>query len=149
MRKYIGVKEIEAEPMSLNEFRDEAEGANEGEENHKDKPGYIVRYPDGYISWSPKGVFESAYMPLNDDGNLSEDVVKDFFCPKETFQGDEKTTLVGFEAKTGFKIWEASSCVNPEHYDEQVGIEMCTKRANGKMWELLGFVLQWARNGLK
>lgn len=28
------------------------------------KPGYAVKYPDGYISWSPKEVFESAYQPI-------------------------------------------------------------------------------------
>lgn len=28
------------------------------------KPGYGLRYPDGYISWSPKDVFEEAYLPL-------------------------------------------------------------------------------------
>lgn len=26
------------------------------------KEGYAVRYPDGYTSWSPKGVFEAAYQ---------------------------------------------------------------------------------------
>jgi len=25
--------------------------------------GYAVRYPDGYISWSPQDVFEAAYKP--------------------------------------------------------------------------------------
>ena len=24
-------------------------------------PGYIVRYEDGYLSWSPKDVFEAGY----------------------------------------------------------------------------------------
>ena len=27
--------------------------------------GYAVKYGDGYISWSPKDVFEAAYQPLN------------------------------------------------------------------------------------
>lgn len=27
--------------------------------------GYAVKYTDGYISWSPKEVFEAAYQPLN------------------------------------------------------------------------------------
>jgi len=27
-------------------------------------PGYRVKYPDGYISWSPKDVFESAYREV-------------------------------------------------------------------------------------
>lgn len=26
-------------------------------------PGYAVKYEDGYISWSPKEVFERAYVP--------------------------------------------------------------------------------------
>ena len=48
MKKYIGTKIIEAEPMSR---------------SHGDKveDGYKVRYPDGYESWSPKDVFEEAY----------------------------------------------------------------------------------------
>lgn len=28
------------------------------------KPGYAVKYADGYISWSPKEVFEEAYQPV-------------------------------------------------------------------------------------
>jgi len=34
-------------------------------ENEKDgKPGFAVQYPDGYTSWSPKEVFEEAYLPI-------------------------------------------------------------------------------------
>lgn len=34
-------------------------------EQEKDgKAGYAVKYTDGYISWSPKEVFEEAYQPL-------------------------------------------------------------------------------------
>jgi hypothetical protein len=29
------------------------------------KPGYSVKYADGYISWSPKETFEEAYQPLD------------------------------------------------------------------------------------
>lgn len=46
MKKYIGVKLIEAEPL-----------VKDGRE------GYKVRYPDGYESWSPKETFEEAYIP--------------------------------------------------------------------------------------
>lgn len=48
MKRYIGTKIIEAEPMSR------AHG-------DKSEDGYKVRYPDGYESWSPKDVFEEAY----------------------------------------------------------------------------------------
>lgn len=34
-------------------------------EQEKDgQPGYAVKYPDGYVSWSPKEVFEQAYLPM-------------------------------------------------------------------------------------
>ena len=28
------------------------------------RPGYGVKYADGYTSWSPKEIFEAAYLPL-------------------------------------------------------------------------------------
>lgn len=34
------------------------------EQDKDGQPGYAVKYPDGYISWSPKDVFESAYLPM-------------------------------------------------------------------------------------
>lgn len=54
MQKYIGTKIIEAEPCK----------AWKDTKLHKaGEDGYKVRYPDGYESWSPKGVFEEAYRP--------------------------------------------------------------------------------------
>lgn len=44
MQTYIGTKIIQAEPQ-------ERDGA----------PGYKVRYPDGYESWSPAAAFDEAY----------------------------------------------------------------------------------------
>ena len=42
--KYIGTKEVLA-----------------WEQDKDDRPGYAVKYADGYISWSPKEGFEAAY----------------------------------------------------------------------------------------
>ena len=44
LKKYLGVKIINATPALKN-----------------DEEGYKVVYEDGYISWSPKAVFEKAY----------------------------------------------------------------------------------------
>lgn len=57
LKSYIGCKIIKAEPMGSSDFfvSDET-----------DRPGYKVRYPDGYVSWSPKDVFESAYREISD-----------------------------------------------------------------------------------
>lgn len=44
MKTYIGTKIIEADPFV-----------------RSDAQGYVVRYADGYTSWSPKAAFEEAY----------------------------------------------------------------------------------------
>lgn len=64
MKKYIGTKQVEAEPMTLGLFVKETGRNPYGKdiENHYEtEEGYIVRYEDGYESWSPKDVFEKAY----------------------------------------------------------------------------------------
>ena len=60
MKTYIRTKIIEAKPMTrgdYNIFRGWQIPENENQEDE----GYLVKYPDGYISWSPKEVFEEAY----------------------------------------------------------------------------------------
>ena len=59
MKKYIGTKTIMAMPMAKSEAAkvlNRSLADAKGGEN-----GYIVEYPDGYKSWSPKEAFESAY----------------------------------------------------------------------------------------
>mgnify|MGYP006903497677 CR=1 FL=1 len=64
MKKYIGTKQVKAEPM--NELAAVEKGfARKNEDNHEWRQGYHVQYtnPDGstYDSWSPKQVFEQSY----------------------------------------------------------------------------------------
>lgn len=58
MKAYIGSKIILAEPEPAgipSKSGDPAQGT----------PGYKVVYPDGYVSWSPKDVFEEAYREVS------------------------------------------------------------------------------------
>jgi hypothetical protein len=45
--------------------------------------------------------------------------------------------------------YETSACVAPENYDENLGRQIACKKIEEKLWFALGFVLQWARYGLK
>ena len=68
---YIGRKEILATPMNRRDYND-LRGWVLPEDEDGDDEGYLVEYVDGgkanvegfygYISWSPKGVFERAYQ---------------------------------------------------------------------------------------
>lgn len=72
MNRFIGVKLIDAKAMSRGEYNDLRGWTVPADEN-PDDDGYLVEYVDGgqanhpnfagYISWSPKDVFERAYQP--------------------------------------------------------------------------------------
>lgn len=67
MKAYIGTKLILAEL-----------------ENKDGAEGYKVIYPDGYVSWSPKDVFENAYREVTDDEvNIVVDSVTDDLTSKD------------------------------------------------------------------
>lgn len=152
MKKYIGCKLIEAEPMSAEEY------------NKKERPmlvaggtkeGYKVRYADGYTSWSPKDVFENAYLPVDDNKELPSGVsigpkmVDEFISYTETHTLGDRTTVVRCVLRNGFTVVESSSCVDPANYSEKMGYEICMKKIRDKIWELLGFLLQTAWHGIK
>lgn len=62
IKTYIGVKTIQGKPMYATEAY--AIIGKECPEDLKGKYGYLVIYPDGYKSWSPKDVFEAAYVEV-------------------------------------------------------------------------------------
>lgn len=54
----------------------------------------------------------------------------------------EKTTVVMCRLPNGFVIVESSSCVDPLNYDHELGLAMCRKRIEEKVWLLEGYRLQ-------
>lgn len=65
MKRYIGTKIIEAEPAYKVDGKTVQPTDWPVPEGSKAEEGYAVRYPDGYMSWSPKEVFEEAYRQTN------------------------------------------------------------------------------------
>lgn len=65
LKQYTGTKTVKARPMTMGEAY-ECKLLKEGVRPSKcetDKAGYLVVYGDGYMSWSPKDVFDAAYKP--------------------------------------------------------------------------------------
>lgn len=134
MQYYIGVKQIQAEPQERQGWQ-----------------GYRVVYPDGYVSWSPKDVFERAYLPMGEgsDGTKINQGMVDGFI--DSFIGSkmgEKTTVVCATLKNGFEFVESSSCVDAANYSQEMGESIVANRLKDRIWMLLGFLLQTARNGV-
>lgn len=132
MKHYIGVKMVQAE------F-----------ERKDGKDGYAVVYEDGYRSWSPKDVFDRAYFLVGEDPTkVNPDMVRGFVRDVSDTKMGEKTTIVQVTLRNGFEMIDSSSCVDPANYTHEIGVSVCNKRIDDKIWNLLGFVLQWARAGV-
>nr|DAV87641.1 MAG TPA: hypothetical protein [Caudoviricetes sp.]DAX10112.1 MAG TPA: hypothetical protein [Caudoviricetes sp.] len=152
MNKYIGTKMIEAEPMTKGVYNESRGRAVPGDPNDA---GYLVKYQDGYESWSPKEVFDKAYMKVDDNTDLPSGVsigqkmVDEFIAYTETKTMGTKTTVVRCVLRNGFEIVESTGCVDEKNYSEKIGYEICMERIKNKIWELLGFLLQMAWNGIQ
>lgn len=147
--KAIGIKMVDLQPMTAREANDK--GYRIGEHSFE-TDGYEVTYPDGYKSWSPKDVADAAYYPLseNNDGTkiLKEDV-ENFITDVEVMTVGEKTTVVNAHTLTGFDTVRHSSCVDPKNYSKELGKQYAMEEVVNDLWAHLGFVLQWAKFGLK
>lgn len=64
MKKYIRCHLVEATPMTRGAYNKKRGWTLPKDENPKDK-GYLVKYPDGYVSWCPKAQFEAAGRPVD------------------------------------------------------------------------------------
>ena len=131
---YVGVKIITAWPQ-------EKDG----------KPGYSVKYEDGYTSWSPAEAFEKAYYPMGHDSTKVSPEMVDGFIKEVHSHGleDGKTVFLSADMKNGFVQYETSSCVDPKNFNHETGKEICLERVKDTIWKCLGFVVQWGRFGLK
>lgn len=148
MSKFIGVKMIEAVEMTAGEAR--AKGYRVNQDCIDETRGYEVTYEGGYKSWSPADVFEKAYYKLADvDGNsITDKDVKGFIKQIDNVKVGTKTTNTTLTCLTGFEVHGQASCVNPNDFDINVGANYAQIKAEDKIWEGLGFVLQWAKYGL-
>lgn len=147
MAKYIGVKMIEAVPMTAAEAKEKGYQTSNfvGED-----PGYEVTYENGYKSWSPADVFEAAYFELSDEkaDTVKDEDVQRFIIKEDNYNIENKNVVTNLVCVTGFQTQGFAGVVNPENFDIKKGIEFARPKAEDKIWFGLGFVLQWAKYGL-
>lgn len=70
MKHFIGIKEVDAKPMTRGEYNEYRGWQIPADENPADE-GYLVKYSDSYESWSPKEAFDKAYSEYDGTGLLS------------------------------------------------------------------------------
>lgn len=77
--------------------------------------------------------------------------VKELIDKLQQFDEDKLVLVEDTEYKEfqAFEVHGQAACVKPENFDLNVGSNYARIKAEDKIWEGLGFVLQWAKYGLK
>lgn len=152
MKKYIRCHIVEAEPMTRYAFDNLK---NREHTSPIDDEGYHVVYPDGYESWCPKAQFEKQGFPLEDGTKITEGDIRNFKLlgyqegDTHTAPDNKPFTMIQMVYPTGFTDFATSACVDPKNYSEEIGLDICIKKINDRLWGFLGFMLQWAKDGLR
>jgi hypothetical protein len=72
-----------------------------------------------------------------------------FIAVYRDYKMGEKTTVVEATLLNGFTLVDSSSCVDPKNYNHDTGMNICLEHIEDKVWFLLGFLLQTAKDGVK
>lgn len=157
MKTAIGVKMIAFEAMTLGDYNG-YRGWDVPKDEDPDKQGYLIEYlgqgnanhphHDNYVSWTPKEIFDASYFAIDVADKISKSDIDAFLVKGIPMKVGPKTTLLQDSTLTGFDMTATSACVDPANYDAEIGGEIARKRIVDELWGHLGFVLQWAKNGL-
>lgn len=131
-------------------------------DKHKPEPGgYLVRYSDGYQSYSPAAPFEQGYTEVvevaGNDADIEIEIMsKGLNAPRITndwidrcireaqfhvFPGTT-TTVCCLTLSNGFTVTGESACASPENFDEELGRKIAAGNARSKIWALEGYLLK-------
>lgn len=146
--KAIEIKIVDLVPMTAQEAIEKGYKTNNyvGEEK-----GYEVTYPNGYKSWCPKAVADKAYFKLCEENNgdkIYKEDVENFIKSEGNIKVGTKTTNVTITTITGYEVNGQASCVDASQFNIDFAAKIARPRAIDQLWSHLGFVLQWAKNGL-
>lgn len=146
MNTYIGCKMVEAEPMTREAYNQLRGWELPKNENPEDQ-GYLVKYNDNYISWSPKDIFEKQhFMLLSDKQELLENLVYIDENDLYAFKGkcihekiDPLRTKDGYilggtfeisDTTTTFDEWK-EVCIEQDYVAEMIFLALLTFSING------------------
>lgn len=149
--KAIEIKMVDYQPMTKGEAKEQGYfKSNDDQDLVSKEKGYVITHPDGYMSWSPKDVFDKAYFSLFDENGDSITLadIEDLIIDKYSVKVGTKNTNTTLVCKTGFEIHGQSGCVKKEDFDIIIGEKRAEPRAIDQLYFAMGFVLQWAKYGL-
>lgn len=106
MKKYIGTKKLEAKEITRGEYNKYRGWTIPENENPNDE-GYLIKYSDGYESWSPKKQFEEAYREYDESELPSTAILMNSGNYKERFKAEYQQVVIRYQKlKAMLEKWD-------------------------------------------
>lgn len=129
---YVGVAKITARPIN-----DPVKG-----------DAFRVTYATGEVSVVGRATFERTFLRLDPDGLIDQCVVDSVTVDTNAMQVGNRTMIATASTTFGHEAFGKASCAETYAFDPSQAKKIATARAKAELWENLGFVLQWANEGL-
>lgn len=101
--KYVGTKAVSAAPTTRTEAEKIIGRDIKPAEGNDTVEGYLVKYEDGYLSWSPKNVFEKVYQKA--ETYLDRMLIEKRELAERIKKLSVKLNEEGFEEKVGEMLY--------------------------------------------
>lgn len=98
----------------------------------------------------PAAEFERTHFKISEDtsGEIDEATVDRFVTNMETTQAGNRTAVSVASTQIGVDVVKTANCAQTYAFDLEQASKTSEARARAIVWENLGFVHQWAQNGL-
>lgn len=149
--KALKVEMVDVQPMTMKKALEFGYECIVSELDDGVQDGYLVTSSNGE-SWYSETVFSEEFYTLsreNDGTKILKEDVENFITDVDAITVGDKTTVVNAHTLTGFDTVKHSSCVDPKNYSIELGKKYAMEEVISDLWGHLGFVLQWAKFGLK
>lgn len=113
-----------------------------------DAPGYIATDSLGRKSWIDEKCVKLNYFLIDKDNFITKEDVERFIWKLDAGRVGQKTTIATATTLTGYEVTKTSACVDPKKYNIVIGKDIAYTNIINDLWDKLGFVLQWAINGI-
>ena len=151
-KSYTGTKIINAFPMNRADYNVLRGWELPADENGADE-GYLVEYPDsdsnvdgfeGYISWSPKDVFERSYFENTEPkpNTVKIEAIEDQIVNETyTVLPSGKVTVCELILRNGYSVTGTAAVVDIRNFDLEIGKQISRERAISSLYPTFAYLL--------
>lgn len=130
MKNYIGTNSIKAKPMRLGLYN-QMRGWEIPSDEDPNREGYMVRYKNGNVAWTPKEVFEESYRETN---GLT------FGLAIELLKQGHRVARKGWNGKNMFLFLLPAGTVPTKAIHDPALREVIEREVGGDTFEALGSI---------